>query len=72
MASLPPAEIQYQLAHRNENRVADIITANTIMLVAAYIAVGLRFMSRRLMHATLDADDWMMVVGLVSPELRWF
>lgn len=72
MASLPPAEIQYQLVHQNENRSADIIAANTIMLVAAYIAVGLRFMSRRLMHATLGADDWMMVVGLVSPELRWF
>ena len=72
MASLPPAEIQYQLVHQNENRGADIIAANTIMLVAAYIAIGLRFMSRRLMHATLGADDWMMVVGLVSPELRWF
>lgn len=66
MPSLSPEELQYQLEHRYQNRVADIIIANTIMLVAAYVAVVLRFASRRLMHATLGADDWMMVVGLVG------
>ncbi len=66
MPSLSPEELQYQLEHQYQNRVADIIIANTIMLAAAYVAVVLRFASRRPMHATLGADDWMMVVGLVG------
>lgn len=74
MASLPPQEIQYQLEHQHENRAIDIIAANTVMLTAAYVAVALRFTSRRLMHATLGADDWVMAVGLVASiptSLQW-
>ena len=66
MPSLSPEELQYQLEHQYQNRAADIIKANTIMLAAAYVALALRFVSRRLMRATLAADDWMIVLGLVS------
>ena len=65
MASLTPAEIQLQFERQHQNRAVDIIVANTVMLAAAYVAVALRFASRRLIHARLGADDWVMVVGLV-------
>ena len=66
MASLAPEEIQSQLKRQHENKDADIIASLTIMLTVAYVAVALRLTSRRLMHTTLGADDWMMVLGLVS------
>lgn len=66
MASLSLEEMQFQLEHQHQNRAADIITANTVMLTAAYVAVVLRFVSRRLMRRNVGADDWMMVVALVS------
>ena len=70
MAFLSPQEIQFQLAHQHENRVIDTIIANTVMLIAAYVAVALRFTARRLMHARLGADDWVMMLGLVSREFK--
>ena len=66
MATLPPHELQYQLEHKGDNKKPDVIVSLAIMLAAAYLAVGLRFLSRRLIHAELSYDDWMMVVGVVS------
>ena len=63
--SLPPQEEAYQLAHKDDNRSADVVAAVTICLVAAFVAVFLRFLSRKLSKAPLGADDWMIVVGLV-------
>lgn len=66
MASTSPKELQSQLEHRYQDRAADIVTSNVIMMAAAYVAVFLRFISRRLMRTSIGADDWMMVMGLVS------
>ncbi len=68
MATLPTKAVQYQLAHKDQNRAVDLITSNIIMLTAAYVAVALRFTSRRMSHASLQGDDWMIVVGLVRPH----
>ena len=68
MASTSPKELQHQQDYQYQDRTADIITANVTMLTAAYAAVVLRFISRRLMRTSFGADDWMMVVGLVSPS----
>jgi len=59
-------EVQYQIAHKGDNRSANIIAAQTIMLVVAYIAVGLRVLARRVSRAGMGSDDWMMLVALVS------
>ena len=66
MATLSSQNIRYQQEHKDENRASDMIIANVVMLSAAYIAVVLRFISRRLSHAELKADDWMIMLGLVG------
>ena len=66
MTTLPPEELQYQEVHKNDNRGPEIIVSLAIMLAVAYIAVGLRFLSRRMTRAGSSYDDWMMVVGLVG------
>ncbi|MCJ1280168.1 hypothetical protein MMC21_007995 [Puttea exsequens] len=63
--SLPPAEAQYQLDHVHESRVSEIVSTLIICLVIATLAVVLRFVSRRMVKATLKGDDWMMLVALV-------
>lgn len=65
MMTLTAQDIKYQQDHKDHERTADIVAATVVMLTAAYVAVALRFISRRMSHATLQADDWMMVVGLV-------
>ena len=65
MTTLPPEELQYQEEHKDDNRGPGILVSLAIMLAVAYIAVGLRFLSRRMIHARSSYDDWMMVVGLV-------
>lgn len=56
---------QYQEKHKNENKGPDIVVSLAIMLTVAYIAVGLRFTSRRMVGAKLSYDDWVMMIGLV-------
>lgn len=65
MATPSPQELHYQEEHRNENRGPEIISALAIMLAMAYVAVGLRFVSRRMVRAKLLYDDWVIVIGLV-------
>ena len=59
-------DASYQLAHIKESRVPSLITSGVICLSAAYVAVTLRCISRRLAHARFGADDWCMVLGLVG------
>lgn len=65
-----PQVLQYQEIHKNDNKGPDIVASLAIMLTIAYIAVGLRFASRRMVQAKLLYDDWVMVVGLVCLA-RW-
>lgn len=65
MGALIAEDIKYQQDHRGQNRTADIVAANVVMLAAAYVAVALRFISRRIIHAKLQADDGMIMLGLV-------
>ena len=66
MASLSPSEISYQESHVGENRSVEIITASAICLTAAYVAVVLRFVSRRLSKTALEGDDYTIMIALVS------
>ena len=60
-----PAEIQYQLAHIHEDRSFDIVISHAICLPLAAIAVILRLISRRLIRAPIQADDWTVMLALL-------
>ena len=71
MPQIPTAaEVQYMEIHIGDNLRGPLIVAGTICLVAAYIAVAMRFVSRRLIRAEYKADDWFIVAGLVEPRFR--
>ena len=61
-------QIDYQYAHRNEDRGSEIINVHVILMVFAVVGVTLRFISRKL-KAGLGIDDWMMLVSLVGLHL---
>ena len=63
--SLPSSDVQYQLAHINEDRASDIIISHAIVLPLAVIAVIARFIARHLCKAHIGLDDYMIVVALV-------
>lgn len=66
MASMPsPAEILYQEKHISDNKVPNIIATNAICFPIACTAVLLRFVSRRSSKIKYEADDWLIVAGLV-------
>ena len=59
------AEIDYQTAHKNENRANEMLVVHATCLTFAVIFVALRFISRRL-KAGYGIDDWVMLAALVS------
>ncbi|MCJ1237517.1 hypothetical protein MMC14_005503 [Varicellaria rhodocarpa] len=66
MASAPTAsDILFMEAHIRENKIPSIVTANVICIIAAYLAVVLRFISRRFVQAKLGPDDWWIVGALL-------
>lgn len=62
--SLPTSAISYQEQHIHENKKPDLIAASAICLSAAYIAVALRFLSRRRARNSLQADDYFVFLAL--------
>ena len=68
MASPSPDNIAYQRSHSHENRSKELIAACVVCLTAAYLAVPLRFLSRRLGKTALKADDYTIVIALVRNQ----
>lgn len=66
MGALTAEETKYQQNHKDQNKTARLVAANVVGLVAAYVALALRLISRRMSHAALKADDWMIMVELVK------
>jgi hypothetical protein len=60
-----PAEIHYQLTHIREDRSFNIVISHAICLPIAVIAVALRLISRRLIKASIQADDWSILFALL-------
>ena len=58
-------QIDYQVAHKNQDRASEIVNVHIILMVFTVIGVSLRFISRRL-KAGLGIDDWVMLAALVS------
>lgn len=66
MASMPtPAEIIHQEKHISDDKIPNIIAANAICFPIACIAVLLRFVSRRMSKIKYEADDWLIIAGLL-------
>lgn len=71
MAQPLPSEIAYEKAHVNQSRQIDIAVSNGICLGIAYIALLLRFLSRRLARTKIGADDWWALIALVGkPRIK--
>ena len=60
-----PAEIEEQMLHVSDNMVPSIIAVNVVCLTIACIAIALRFQARRVARIRYEADDWLILVGLV-------
>lgn len=60
----PTAAILDLDEHINDNRQPYIIAASAICLFAAYIAVTLRFIARRLARNSVEADDYTVLLAL--------
>ena len=65
---VPPEDIQYQQQHIDDNRASDLITTFATCTALAYLAVVLRLIARRLNKTTLQADDFWVLIALVSLE----
>lgn len=63
--SLPPKEAQYQLAHIHDSRKASVAAAYAVCLPIAFIAVIMRFVSRRIGRVSYGLDDWVIVMAYV-------
>ena len=74
-AVAPTSASDYQLLHIHDSRVPELVVSMALCLPAAYLAICLRFLSRRVGKVPSKADDWWLVVGLVSrhpfSELPW-
>lgn len=64
MAEPSPSEIAYEEAHINQSRQINIAVSNGICLGIAFVAVLLRFISRRLAGTINGADDWWAWIAL--------
>ena len=66
MATIPtPAEIQEQEMHISDDATPSIIAATAVCYTIACVAIALRFLSRRMAKIKYEADDWLVVAGLV-------
>ena len=71
MATVPTSsEIRYEQLRINETAVPGLLASNIVGLTVAYIAVGLRFLCRRIGRINHDWDDWLAVSGVVRQPSR--
>lgn len=72
MVQLSPSDIQYQLEHSHESRVHVLLVSQIICFVLAVTAVILRLVSRRLIKAPIQSDDYMILMALVTKKPSQF
>ena len=69
--SLPtPAQIDYMQQHRNDTKVPKILGVNIALLIIASLAIALRFFSRYVHAGQIGADDWIILVSLVTVDFE--
>ncbi|KAI1756885.1 hypothetical protein F4782DRAFT_549283 [Xylaria castorea] len=64
---LSEQELEWQLQHRDETHIAGLVAACVSTAIASTVIIGLRLLSRRLLHGRLrlGTDDWLMLVAWV-------
>jgi len=67
--TLPPSAIAYQTAHAADDKRSDLIASSAICLSTAYIAVALRFTSRRVARNAIGPDDYGILIGLLFTSI---
>lgn len=68
--SISPAELEYQLAHINQNLGPTIIGFCAMLLAISSIAVRLRLYAKTLTSSGLGVDDYLIVAALVRSVLQ--
>ena len=66
MSAPSPADIQYQFQHIQDDRSKQLLATYVVSLFVASVAVALRCVARRINRASLQADDYMIVLGWVG------
>ena len=61
-----PAKLLYEQQHITDDRSASLIAANVVCVSLAFVAVCMRFTSRRMAKIKYQADDWLIISGLVK------
>ena len=65
-ASITPQELEFQLAHWNDDNGSLVITITTIFIVCAIIAVVLRLVTRRVViKIAWQLDDYAITIAMV-------
>lgn len=66
MDSITSAENRYMQEHINDDKQPLLIAVSITTLIVAYIAVFLRFFTRKRWGVLLAADDWWILTALVG------
>ncbi|KAI9673626.1 MAG: hypothetical protein M1817_002263 [Caeruleum heppii] len=64
MATIPPEELQYQLANIDDDQSQGLAAVNIIGVMLAIISVVLRLLSRKISGLPLKADDYTIIAAL--------
>lgn len=68
MAKLSSSDIHYQLEHLHDSKIPLLLVSQIICFVLAVTAVILRLVSRRLNKASIQSDDYMILIALVKKQ----
>ena len=66
MSQLTSSQIQYEMEHETDNAAPRMLASYIVCLVLAYIAVALRFLSRRISKSQINDSDYVIVAATVS------
>ena len=73
MATIPPQEIDFELAHWDDNRGPLVIIVTTVFVAFAMMAVVLRLITRKaIIKISWQVDDYAIIVAMARriPDQR--
>lgn len=65
MAAIPPAELQYQLDHKDDDASRQLAAFFISCMVLSAFFVAVRLVSRKMMKLGVQVDDYTILAGLV-------
>ena len=67
-AGFTRGEFEYQITHQSDDRGKAVAAVSSLMIALATVAVGMRFVARKLNKAPWQADDYATTLSLVNRE----